>query len=87
MIKRHSLNSPARNPELAGHPFRRTLPAHVLRPLPMFEPEVEEAMAAAMNRIELRSPPLDPRKLTLQDAKDFLIAYCACFLAVAAFIF
>jgi hypothetical protein len=87
MIKRHSLKPAARNPELAGHPFRRTLPAHVLRPLPIFEPEVEEAMAAALNRTELRSPPFNPRKITLQDAKDFLLAYCACFLAVAAFIF
>jgi hypothetical protein len=85
---------PAINPDLAGHPFRRTLPAHVLRPLPMFEPEVEEALIAAargplaaLQVAELRSPPVDPRKLTLQDAKDFLLAYCACFIAVAAFIF
>ncbi|MCW1382852.1 hypothetical protein OLX02_08450 [Novosphingobium sp. KCTC 2891] len=72
----------ALNPELAGHPFRRTLPAHVLRRLPVFEPEVLEAMRKA----ELRSPDVSWKKLTLQDAKEFLLAYCACFLAVMAFI-
>ena len=78
------------NPETAGHPFRRTLPAHVLRPLPMFEPEVERAMAviaaSGVQLSEMRSPPVDPRKITLQDFKEFLLAYCACFLAVSAFI-
>ena len=86
MIKR-----PALNPELAGHPFRRTLPAHVLRPLPRFEPEVEQALAVigagAVQLAEMRSPPVDPRKISLQDVKDFLLAYCACFIAVSAFIF
>lgn len=81
----------ALNPEIAGHPFRRTLPAHVLRPLPTLEPEVERALAAinsgAAQLTEMRSPPVDPRNLTLQDAKDFLFAYCACFIAIAAFIF
>ena len=85
MIKR-----PALNPDLAGHPFRRTLPAHVLRPLPIFEPEVEQAMAAAASAAqhlaEMRSPPVDPRQITLQDIKDFLLAYCACFIAISAFI-
>lgn len=81
MIKR-----PAINPDLAGHPFRRTLPAHVLRPLPKLEPEVEQAMAGAILRAELRSPPIDPKKITLQDLKEFLLAYCACFIAVSAFI-
>jgi hypothetical protein len=79
------------NPELAGHSFRRTLPAHVLRPLPKLEPEVEQAMAAigagAAYLAEQRSPPVDPRKITRRDVQDFLLAYCACFLAVAAFIF
>ena len=72
----------ALNPELAGHPFRRTLPAHVFSRLPVFEPEVLEAMRKA----ELRSQELDWRKPSLQDVKDFLLAYCACFLAVLAFI-
>ena len=85
MIKR-----PAINPDLAGHPFRRTLPAHVLRSLPTFEPEVERAMSSAVTAVaglaELRSAPVDPRRITLQDVKDFLLAYCACFIAVSAFI-
>jgi hypothetical protein len=81
MIKR-----PAINPDLAGHPFRRTLPAHVLRPLPKLEPEVEKAMAGASLCSELHSPPVDPKKITLQDVKEFLLAYCACFIAVSAFI-
>jgi hypothetical protein len=85
MIKR-----PAINPDLAGHPFRRTLPAHVLRPLPMLEPEVERAMSSATTAVTglagLRSPPVDSQRITLQDVKDFLLAYCACFIAVSAFI-
>lgn len=76
----------APNPDLAGHPFRRTLPAHVLRPLPLFEPEVEAAMKALQLPEGVRSPPVDPRRITLQDVKDFLLAYCACFLAVSVFI-
>ena len=75
------------NPELAGHPFRRTLPAHVLRPLPVLEPEVEAAMKALQRPESLLSPPVDPKHITVQDVKDFLLAYCACFMAVSAFIF
>jgi len=78
---------PARNPELAGHPFRRTLPAHVLRPLPVLEPEVEAALARLQMPEGVRSPPVDPRRITLQDVKDFLLAYCACFLAISVFIY
>lgn len=66
----------------SGHPFRRRLPARVLRALPVFEPEVLEAM----RRAELRSKPVDPRHITRQDVKDFLIAYCACFVAIMAWI-
>lgn len=70
--------------EGAGHPFRRTLPAHVTRALPVFEPEV----AAAIERAELRlrSPEVDPRRITRQDVKDFLLAYFACFMAVMLWI-
>jgi len=42
----------------------------------------EQALAAA----EVRSAPVDLRRLTMQDVRDFLIAYCACFLAVMVFI-
>jgi len=73
---------PAFRPAPARHPFRQTLPARVLVPLPSHEPEVAEAMA----RAELRSKPVDWKQVTLQDAKDFLLAYCACFMAVMAFI-
>ena len=73
----------APNPECAGHPFRRTLPAHVLRPLPVFEPEVE---AAFEREHRFRSAPVNPRRVTLQDVKDFLLAYCACFMAIMAFV-
>lgn len=65
-----------------GHPFRAGLPAHVRLPLPVHEPEV----AAAMQRASLRSAPVDWKRLTLQDVKDFLLAYCACFLALMAFL-
>ena len=58
------------------------LPEAVLRVMPAHEPEV----ALAMERAKLRSKPLDPGMITLQDMKDFLLAYCACFLAVLAFI-
>lgn len=73
----------APNPECAGHPFRRSLPAHVLRPMPVHEPEVEAAMAGEM---AVRSKPVDWKHVSLQDVKDFLLAYCACFLAVMAFV-
>ncbi len=64
------------------HPFRAALPETALWVMPTYEPEV----ALAMARAQLRSKPLDPRLITLQDVKDFLLAYCACFLAVLAFI-
>lgn len=73
----------------AGHPFRRSLPAHVLRELPKFEPEVLAAMRRAeerLSQIEVRSQPVDFKRIGMQDVRDFLIAYCACFLAVAVFI-
>ena len=57
--------------------------AHVLRPLPVFEPEVE---AAFEREHRFRSAPVNPRRVTLQDVKDFLLAYCACFMAIMAFV-
>jgi len=68
--------------EPRSHAFRAALPEAVLRVMPAYEPEV----AIAMERAKLRSKPLDPARITLQDVKDFLLAYCACFLAVLAFI-
>ncbi|MBA4355403.1 MAG: hypothetical protein C0409_11995 [Novosphingobium sp.] len=73
----------------ARHPFRRTLPMHVLRELPKLEPEVMMAMRRAEERLraaDIRSEPVNFKRITMQDVRDFLIAYCACFLAVTVFI-
>jgi len=53
--------------EAAGHPFRRSLPPHVLAG---------------------SDPQLVPRKgaISLKDVREFLMAYCAAFLAVSVFI-
>lgn len=64
------------------HAFRAALPKAMLRVMPEHEPEV----AQAMERARLRSKPVNPGMITAQDVKDFLLAYCACFLAVLAFI-
>jgi hypothetical protein len=74
-------------PGRPGRPnaFRRNLPDRVqdniAAPLPRFEPEVEAAIARSV----LRSPPVNWRRITRQDARDFLLAYCACFIALQTF--
>ena len=71
------------------HPFRASLPRHVLRELPRYEPEVMAAMKRAetmLREAEIRSEPVDLKRITMQDIRDFLIAYCACFLAIMVFI-
>lgn len=65
-----------------GHPFRASLPRRVLLPMPVHEPEV----LAAMERAALRSQPMDWKRITVQDVKEFLLAYCACFMAIMAFV-
>jgi hypothetical protein len=50
------------------------------RAVPAYEPEVQAAMRAA-----LRSQPVDWKRITVQDVKEFLMAYCACFMAIIAF--
>lgn len=73
----------------ARHPFRASLPKHVLRELPKLEPEVLLAMRRAEERLreaDIRSEPVNLSRITMQDLRDFLIAYCACFMAVIAFI-
>lgn len=73
----------------ARHPFRASLPLHALRELPRLEPEVVAAMRRAEDRlreVDLRSEPVNLKRITMQDVRDFLIAYCACFLAVMVFI-
>ncbi|WP_333835792.1 hypothetical protein [Novosphingobium sp.] len=81
MMNAAAFPEPVRSPH-SGHPFRRSLPARVLMPLPVHEPEV----VAAMERAALRSAPVDWKRISVQDVKDFLLAYCACFVAALAFI-
>jgi hypothetical protein len=75
-------------PGRPGQPnmFRLSLPQRVRSrlemPLPRLEPEVEAANA----RASLRSAPVNWRRLTTQDARDFLLAYCACFIALQVFL-
>lgn len=71
------------------HPFRASLPRHALRELPRHEPEVVAAMKRAeamLREAEIRSEPVNLRRISMQDLRDFLIAYCACFFAIMAFI-
>lgn len=71
------------------HSFRRSLPMHVLRELPRQEPEVLAAIRRAeehLREMEVRSEPVNLKRITMQDLREFLIAYCACFMAVMAFI-
>ena len=58
--------------EAVRHPFRRSLPPHVLKPLPD-EPEPRRARFSLAH--------LSPKWL-----REFLIAYCAMFAAVSTFI-
>lgn len=60
-----------------------------MRELPKLEPEVLAAMRRAEKRlreVDIRSAPVKLQRITMQDVRDFLIAYCACFMAVIAFI-
>lgn len=36
--------------------------------------------------LDRKRPPQRTWRITVQDVKDFLLAYCACFMAVTAFI-
>ncbi|MDE2620174.1 MAG: hypothetical protein KGL54_08435 [Sphingomonadales bacterium] len=72
------------------HPFRASLPRRVLRSLPEHEPEVAARIAERSAHGDGTSTPVEPRRrwlgITTQDVKDFLIAYCACLLAVTTFL-
>lgn len=57
--------------EAARHPFLRSLPPHVRQPLEEAAPE---------------ESPERKRWLTLRDIREFLMAYCAMFVAVSTFI-
>lgn len=65
------------------HPFRASLPRHVLRELPRHEPEVARAIAMGSDGQE---PRRGRWRITAQDMKDFLIAYTACLLAAMTFL-
>jgi len=56
--------------ESARHPFLASLPPHVRH----VDAEDAEPMARR------------PRRVSVQDVKEFLLAYCACFMAVSIFI-
>ena len=72
----------------ARHPFRATLPLRALRTLPRYEPEVRARMEEAelADDDDAHGAPRKKPLLTIQDAKDFLLAYCACFMAASAFL-
>ncbi|MFM5908815.1 MAG: hypothetical protein ACKOPO_14700 [Novosphingobium sp.] len=57
--------------ESARHPFRMSLPPHVRRLI------VDENRSAAEAK---------PWRFNLEDVKLFLMAYCACFMAVSTWI-
>lgn len=81
--------SPSTTFGTSRHPFRASLPRHALRELPRHEPEVVAAMKRAealLREAEIRSKPVNLRRISVQDLRDFLIAYCACFFAIMAFI-
>ena len=62
------------------------------RTLTMMSPGEPHALRTRLRFLALkrasRSSPArsDSARLTMQDAREFLMAYCACFLAVSAFI-
>jgi hypothetical protein len=79
----------------AHHPFLQTLPPHVRQ-----QNAAETDPVRRRNRVDQREASAARRsarkswwrrqredgKITVQDVKDFLLAYCACFVAVSAFI-
>jgi hypothetical protein len=78
-------------------PERALRPVPVI--VPVHEPEVRAAMARALTAgtlpalcppapcsKALRSPPVNPARITARDVRDFLLAYCACFVALMAFL-
>jgi len=86
--------------ESAHHPFLQTLPPHVRVGQPVAcraAPAPEEAPQRAAADWLKRNAHAAPhamiararhwrKSIGMQDARDFLLAYCACFVAVMAFI-
>ena len=61
------------------------------RTLSMIRPSEPHAMRTRLRFLALKRASRTPSgrrdaALTMEDARDFLMAYCACFLAVSAFI-
>ena len=92
LLMRRSL---ALSNEAARHPFRASLPPHVLRVpeeiTPVFEPEVVAAIAARQTAAQIT--PQAPEagedgfwSLTAKDMRGFASVYLATFLAVLVFI-
>jgi hypothetical protein len=74
LTERPMRRSLALTDETAGHPFLASLPPHVRRGIEVAQRNGEELPARGHFRFGV------------QDVKDFLIAYCACFMAVSIFI-
>jgi hypothetical protein len=79
--------------DVARHPFLQSLPRHVRhgrRKDPVrSRNRVDEREAAAARKADLMvrlRQWKEASELTAQDVKDFLLAYCACFVAVMAFV-
>lgn len=56
------------------------------RTLTLLRPSEPHRFRRHMRFAVLKRSARKPALLTTQDAKDFLLAYCACFMAVSAFI-
>lgn len=61
--------------EISGHPFRRSLPAHV------FKVQCDDAGEADANALAAKA-----WKLSGGDWRQFLTAYCAAFVVIFTFI-
>ena len=56
------------------------------RTLTLTRPAEPNAFRVRLRFLALKRASRRGHGLTMQDARDFLMAYCACFLAVSAFI-
>lgn len=52
----------------------------------MIRPSEPHALRTRLRFLALKRASRRSHRLTMQDAREFLMAYCACFLAVSAFI-
>ena len=56
------------------------------RTLTIMNPGEPHALRTRLRFLALKRASRRSHRLTMQDAREFLMAYCACFLAVSAFI-